>query len=151
MYQTDRISGLKRSCRKLGMTFSRDLLFIDAGGYSWRDYSFGAVLGRKVLELKGDSPTALVCLNDCLAIGAMRVLQEAGKAIPGDYSVVGFDNTPESQWGYPSLTSVDQNISSLMESGKALLWNTMKGLAARRKMVKPQLVIRGSTGPVARS
>lgn len=149
MYQADRIKGLKGACRDLGMDFGKDLLFIDEPGYSWRDYSFGAVLGRKVLEMKGAQPTALVCLNDCLAVGAMRALQEAGKAIPGDYAVVGFDNTPESQWGYPSLTSVDQNISSLMEVAKGLLWDSLNGKAQRLRKVKPKLIIRGSTRPAS--
>ena len=146
MYQADRLKGLKRTCRQVGLDFGKNFVFIDAEGYSWRDYSFGAVLGRKVLELEGEHPSALICLNDCLAIGAMRALQEAGKAIPGDYAVVGFDNTPESKWGYPSLTSVDQNISSLMKEAKTLLWDSLKGQRIRQRKVTPQLVVRGSTG-----
>lgn len=146
MYRADRLKGLKRGCRDLGMQFEKNLLFIDEEGFSWRDYAFGAVLGKKVLELEGQQPTALICLNDCLAIGAMRALQEAGKAIPEDYSVVGFDNTPESQWGYPSLTSVDQNIGSLMDNAKSLLWDSLNGKGSRLRKVKPKLIIRGSTG-----
>ncbi|MEX0326136.1 MAG: LacI family DNA-binding transcriptional regulator [Puniceicoccaceae bacterium] len=148
MYRADRLKGLKAGCRDLGMNFERNLLFIDEEGYSWRDYSFGALLGKKVLEFVGERPTALVCLNDCLAISAMRALQEAGKTIPGDYSVVGFDNTPESQWGYPSLTSVDQNISSLMDNAKKLLWDSLNAKGSRLRKVKPKLFIRGSTGPI---
>jgi DNA-binding LacI/PurR family transcriptional regulator len=148
MYSGDRATGLRKATKVLGMDYGEDLVFIDAEGFSWRDYSFGAVLGKKVLEIEGDRPTALVCLNDCLAIGAMRALQEAGKSVPGDYSVVGFDNTPESQWGYPSLTTIDQNIPKLMESARALLKDSIEGKPARLQKVDPCLVARGSTGVV---
>jgi DNA-binding LacI/PurR family transcriptional regulator len=148
MYRKDRTTGLKRACKALGLDFEKDLMFIDAEGFSWRDYSFGAELGKKVLALRKNQPTALVCLNDCLAVGAMRVLQEGGKSIPGDYSVVGFDNTPESQWGFPSLTSVDQNISSLMKNARELLSASIEGSDRRMRKVSPELVARGSTGPV---
>ena len=147
LYSMDRSAGLRDACAALGLDHEEDLISIDAEGFSWRDYSFGAELGKKVLELEGEHPTALVCLNDCLAIGALRVLQEAGKSIPEDYSVVGFDNTPESKWGFPSLTSVDQNIESLMEEARGLLKASIEGIEPKLVKVSPKLVARGSTGP----
>ncbi|GAA2044089.1 LacI family DNA-binding transcriptional regulator [Agromyces tropicus] len=56
-----------------------------------RDVEFDAVFG----------------LNDTLALGAMRVLQEAGVRIPGDVAVVGFDDLDEAEYSIPSLTTVD--------------------------------------------
>lgn len=146
MYRAERIRGLKRACKKLGLDYDRDLQFIDETGYSWRDFSFGAVLANKVLEMQRNRPTALVCLNDCLAVSAVRALQEAGKDVPGDFSVIGFDNTPESEWGNPPLTTVSQSVPELMRDGNTLLWKSMRGDVPEIVKVDPVLIARGTTG-----
>ena len=146
MYRAERSKGLKKACKGLDLDYDRDLQFIDESGYSWRDFSFGAVLARKVLEMGRNRPTALVCLNDCLAVSAVRALQEAGKDVPGEFSVIGFDNTPESEWGNPPLTTVSQNVPKLMNEGSKLLWKSMQGASAELVKVEPELVARGTTG-----
>lgn len=150
MYRAERIRGLKKACRRLGMEYDRDLHFIDEPGFSWRDFSFGAVLAKKVLELRRDQPTALVCLNDCLAVSAVRALQEAGRSVPGDFSVIGFDNTPESEWGNPPLTTVSQNVGELMREGNKLLWKSISGEPVELVKVKSTLIARGTTGPITK-
>jgi DNA-binding LacI/PurR family transcriptional regulator len=50
---------------------------------------------------------AVFGLNDALALGSMRVLQETGRAVPRDVAVIGFDNIEESQYAVPSLTTID--------------------------------------------
>lgn len=147
MYRAERLRGLKRACKNLGLDYERDLQFIDEEGYSWRDFAFGAVLARKVLNMKRNRPTALVCLNDCLAVSAVRALQEAGRKVPEEFSVIGFDNTPESEWGNPPLTTVSQSIPQLMKHANKLLWKSIKGDVAELVKVDPELVARGTTGP----
>ncbi len=148
MYRAARMKGLKNACDTLGLNRERDLQFIDEAGFSWRDFAFGAVLARKVLEMKRNRPTALVCLNDCLAVSAVRALQEAGRDVPGEFSVVGFDNTPESEWGNPPLTTVSQSVPELMKQGNKLLWKSMQGKSPELVKVDPVLVARGTTGPL---
>ena len=148
MYRAARTKGIQGACKRLGLNSGEDLISVDADGYSWRDYEFGAVLAKSVLQLGKSRPTALLCLNDCLAVSAVRALQEAGLTVPEDISVVGFDNTPESKWGNPSLTTVDQNVGELMRAAKRLLWESIQGSAPRLERVDPCLIARGSTGMV---
>lgn len=58
-------------------------------------------------------PTALLVANDQMALGALRALQQAGVRIPQDISLVGFDDTAESAWYQPPLTTVRQDMQTL--------------------------------------
>lgn len=60
---------------------------------------------REILRT-GPLPTALICANDRLALGAYQALQESGRAIPGDVSVVAFDDSELASWMRPALTSI---------------------------------------------
>lgn len=150
LYRDTRMEGLRKGCRELGLDPERDLVRVDEPGLSWRDYRCGAVLAEKALALPAPRPTAFFCLNDRLAIGALRVLLEAGHAVPGDCSVIGFDNVGESQWCFPSLSTVDQNIANLMRWVRAALLDSIGGGLPRKRQVRPRLVLRESTGPVRR-
>jgi len=59
--------------------------------------------------------------NDTLALGAMRVLQEAGIRVPDDVAVVGFDNLDEAQYSLPSLTTVDPGREEIAETAVRVL------------------------------
>ena len=59
------------------------------------------------------STTALFVANDQMAIGAMRALGEAGRSIPDDVSVVGFDDIPEASFAQPPLTTIRQDFAAL--------------------------------------
>jgi LacI family transcriptional regulator len=52
------------------------------------------------------APSALICLNDRVAFGAYQAIQEAGLRIPGDVSVVSFDDTDLASWLRPQLTCI---------------------------------------------
>lgn len=60
-------------------------------------------------------------LNDALALGAMRVLQQTGYAIPNDVSLIGFDNIEEAQYAVPSLTTIDPGMAQIAEKAVDLL------------------------------
>lgn len=64
----------------------------------------------KALIENGEKYDVLFCLNDMLAIGAMRALKEAGLRIPQDVSVIGHDNILLGEFESPSLTTIDTNI-----------------------------------------
>lgn len=145
MYPAVRRKGLERAAGEHGVDFSRDLQSFDLEGFGHQDYRLGAILGEQVLALGKKGPTALLCLNDRIAIGAMRTLQEAGRSIPGDYSIIGFDNLPETAWTNPPLSTVDHNINRLMEQATRLLWQSVRGEATRNQRVEPRLIVRQST------
>jgi DNA-binding LacI/PurR family transcriptional regulator len=97
--------------------------------------------------------TAVLCGNDDLAIGVMRAMHEAGRAVPGEVSVVGFDDMPASKLLTPSLTTVRLDFAELGRSCFALLYallepGTAKPLAAPPP--EPKLIVRESTGPPSR-
>ena len=98
--------------------------------------------------------TALLCGNDDLALGAMRAMQQAGRAIPGEVSVVGFDDTPVAEFLTPPLTTVRLDFAELGRACFALLQALLERKHAlpheRRphdRRPEPELIIRESAGP----
>lgn len=82
----------------------------------------GGYMGTKKLLQSGVEFTALCCANDYVAIGAYRALLQAGKKIPEDVSVVGFDDINIAAYITPALSTVKQPIDELgMEATKALI------------------------------
>lgn len=86
---TDRLrtDGYREALGAAGVPFDADLV-IPVGAYHWRD---GARAAASLVE-RGLGPDALLCLNDHLALGALRALHEHGRSVPGDLDVVGFDD-----------------------------------------------------------
>jgi DNA-binding LacI/PurR family transcriptional regulator len=82
----------------------------------------------------------------------LRSLHEAGRRIPGDISVVGFDDIPESGYFTPPLTTVRQNFNEMGRRSLLLLLEQIESgvRTARRETVAPELVVRASTGAGAR-
>ena len=95
--------------------------------------------------------TAVFCFNDIAAIGAIRALKDAGLAVPGDVSVVGFDDILSAAYATPSLTTVRQPLTEMGRRGAQVL---LERIADREKefpgeiVMRPELVVRESTGPV---
>ena len=92
--------------------------------------------------------TAIFCSNDQMALGALRALQEAGRSVPHDVSVVGFDDVPESAYFLPPLTTVRQDFVELGRRGIDVLVDQIAtGSRADQQIVlNPELVTRASTG-----
>jgi DNA-binding LacI/PurR family transcriptional regulator len=93
--------------------------------------------------------TGLVCGSDVLALGAIRAVRRAGLAVPGDVSVVGFDDSGFMNCTDPPLTTVRQPIEAMGKAAVTLLVNQMEGVAVypEELLFEPELVVRGSTGP----
>jgi DNA-binding LacI/PurR family transcriptional regulator len=91
--------------------------------------------------------TAVFCSNDQMALGALRALQEAGRAVPGDVSVVGFDDVPESAYFLPPLTTVRQDFVELGRRGIDVLVDQIATGARpdQQVVLNPELVTRAST------
>jgi DNA-binding LacI/PurR family transcriptional regulator len=100
-------------------------------------------------ELLSTGVTALICGSDILALGAIRAARRAGFAVPGDISVVGFDDSPLMSYTEPPLTTLRQPIESMARAAVTLLVNQIEGNAPTPKELlhEPELVVRGSTGP----
>jgi len=92
--------------------------------------------------------TAVLVGNDQMALGLLRRVHEAGRKVPSDLSVVGFDDIPEAAYFTPPLTTVRQDFAEL---GRRCLHALLGRIAGNkdplRVVVAPELVVRGSTAP----
>jgi len=95
-------------------------------------------------------PTALIALNDRVAIGAIQAFHAAGIAIPRDLSLVGFDDLEVGSHLLPKLTTVNQQPELLMKRAGELLLGVLGkpgGTSRKRLHVDPLLQVRESSGP----
>ena len=92
--------------------------------------------------------TGIICASDVLALGAIRAARRAGLTVPGDVSVVGYDDSALLNSTDPPLTTVRQPIEPMGMSAVALLVNQMETVIAHPEelLFEPELVVRGSTG-----
>lgn len=117
-------------------------------------YAAGAALDPRA--------TAVLCGNDQMALGLMHALADAGRQVPGELSVVGFDDIPESAHSLPPLTTVHQDFGEvgrravarlipLLNAEESLPGASDDGRAPqatpREPQIQPWLVVRGSTAP----
>jgi DNA-binding LacI/PurR family transcriptional regulator len=93
--------------------------------------------------------TGLICGSDVLALGAIRAARRAGLSVPGDVSVVGYDDSGWLNCTDPPLTTMRQPIESMGKAAVALLVNQMETTMRHPEelLFEPELVVRGSTGP----
>ena len=93
--------------------------------------------------------TGIICASDVLALGSIRAVRRAGLTVPGDVSVIGYDDSAWLNCTDPPLTTVRQPIQSMGGSAVALLVNQMEAVIAHPEelLFEPELVVRGSTGP----
>ncbi len=99
----DRIRGSQRAMREAGVRIDEDLILeLD---FMRTNLAYQAVLQR--IESRGGADfTAIQCFNDACAFGAMAALSEAGLGVPGDISVVGFDDIPTAMLNSVPLTTI---------------------------------------------
>jgi len=105
----------------------------------------GYEVGQSLLEIRG--LTAVLVANDQMALGLLRRLHEAGREVPRDISVVGFDDIPESAYFTPPLTTVRQDFAELGRRCLQILLGRIEGGGGpTRVVVPPELVVRSSSG-----
>ena len=93
------------------------------------------------------TPTALVCGNDILALGALRECQSRGWAVPAQVSIIGFDDLALARQATPALTTVRVSTTRMGEAAADFLLTTLAGQTATAVEIPFKLVIRASTGP----
>ncbi|MBB6347037.1 LacI family DNA-binding transcriptional regulator [Nonomuraea muscovyensis] len=120
----------------------------DVLGCGW-DISSAYAAGQRLAAR--DDVTAILCGNDDIAQGVRRALYDAGKDVPGDVSIVGFDDIPGSAYWTPALTTVRMDFVGL---GRACFRAAVAELTGeaqpRADLVPPSLVVRESTAPPSR-
>ena len=117
------------------------------GGLSEDD---GADAARALLDLPADRrPTAVTVFNDRCATGVLHVLRDAGVAVPGGTSVVGFDDSRLARLSHVDLTTIAQDAARMTELAVARAVARLDGPVPgeREQVVAPRLVVRGTTAP----
>jgi LacI family transcriptional regulator len=112
----------------------------------------GMSQAREAAEALGrskDCPDALVCFNDLVAVGALMGLRRAGRAVPDDVAVVGFDDIPMAAELDIPLTTQDKPLSQICKTAVGMLMERLRGKAPeapRQVILQPQLIVRASSG-----
>lgn len=112
-------------------------------------YAAGRVLAER--RAAGADVTAVFVANDQMALGMLRAFQEAGINVPGDVSVVGFDDIPEAEFFPPPLTTVRQDFAAVGRNSIGVLLDQMEDGASHpppRVVVPASLIVRSSTRAV---
>jgi DNA-binding LacI/PurR family transcriptional regulator len=113
----------------------------------WTEAS-GERLARELLA-SSDRPTAIVAANDLSAVGVLNAADELGFAVPGDVSVVGYDNTAYSRLPRLSITTIDGHNAEVGQLAGRTLVARIGGDASsvETRLLSPTLIRRSSTGP----
>lgn len=120
---------------------------------SWRyegDYGVGSgKAGAQYMLQLHPRPTAVVCGNDGMALGALRQFQQAGLRVPEDISLLGFDDSEGAALANPPLTTIRQSPFDIgLRAAELLLWQIESGTRAEHHVLLPtELVIRESVMP----
>jgi LacI family transcriptional regulator len=131
------------------------IIRIDSAGWSMKDgyHPMAPEIGYKPMQVlleKTRDFTAIFCFNDIAAIGAIRTLRDAGLNVPGDVSVVGFDDILSAAYYTPSLTTVRQPLTEMGKRGAQVLLERIANREApfpSEIVMAPELVVRESSGP----
>lgn len=151
-YGRQRLEGLRTGCRTLKWDFERDVRILPLPE-TRDDFSAGRVMAETFLK-DPSGTSAILAINDRIALGLVRTLQDHGWHVPGDVSVIGYDNADFSPYASPALTTLDPQVDQLIEHAVRLL--VPHGPADRPPgaggtLIKPRLVRRASDGPPPRT
>jgi DNA-binding LacI/PurR family transcriptional regulator len=142
------------SARKLA-EYAADRARVGANG--WRDLVEHAPFSMEggaaaAARLIAAGVSAVVAASDALALGAVRAARRAGLHVPADLSVVGFDDSMYLTVTDPPLTTLRQPVAAMSAAAVSLLEAQINGNAIARPETRfePELILRGSTGPVSR-
>ncbi|WP_020143695.1 LacI family DNA-binding transcriptional regulator [Terracoccus sp. 273MFTsu3.1] len=184
--RTDDAAGLRLSVEHLHGLGHRRIALLDGGrtaGAAERRRGYRTAMRRSptltevvltggVTELEGaeaartflglgprERPTAVAAFNDRCAIGFVDVVRQAGLHVPGDVSVVGFDDITEAGYPHVALTTVRQDAERLGAETVRTLADRLDGGSSDRGsgttppapvVIEPELVVRASTAPATR-
>ena len=103
----------------------------------------------RLLELE-DRPTAIVAINDILALGVLRAAGDRGLHVPEDFSLVGFDDIPVASYLVPRLTTASKDAVRMGREAVRLALSRIEdpGRPCRVVAIPSQFIVRELTGPV---
>jgi DNA-binding LacI/PurR family transcriptional regulator len=142
--QLEKLAGVAEALSEMGISID-DVPIVEACGTREEEAAFGS--GAAMLLQRAPEATAVIALADGLALAVLEQAKKLGIQVPGDLSVVGFDDTAAAALAEPPLTTVHQ---SAFENGRVAARILLEGGPPRQAVVPVSLVIRGSTAPPRR-
>jgi LacI family transcriptional regulator, galactose operon repressor len=145
--------GIKNYANDVGLKVDTDLVLEIKGPTP--TYAEGCELTEELVGRSSDF-TALVAFDDLTACAAIRALTKAGRRIPKDCSVVGFDDIPGAEFYNPPLTTVRQQLEMQGSLGAEIIEELIRASVEKRpaqamyRKVSPKLIVRESTCPAPR-
>lgn len=132
-----RVEGWQRALREAGAEIPP---LVPAEWTAASGYRAGQMLARM------PEVSAIFAANDHLALGILRALSERGRSVPGDVSIVGFDDVPEAAYFIPPLTTIRPDFDTVATATLALLLEQIESgePTSKRQTIAPTLVARGS-------
>ena len=127
-----RYAGVLRALTQRGIVFDADRYYKTAHYCFDEGYTAMAELLRDVPEI-----TAVFAMADVMAIGAARAVRDAGKRIPEDISLIGFDGLPICRYYEPRLSTVTQQVAFMAEKSYAVLLDMIENGAGAQHVLAP--------------
>lgn len=126
----DRLQGFLRAMREAGLHALPELL-IESGFLEQSAYE----ATQRLLQLR-EPPTAIFAANDVSAVGVLRAVKEAGRRVPDDIAIIGYDGTPFCALTEPPLSTVEQPASEMGRVAARLIVDIVEGRTPENRVVK---------------
>ena len=126
---------------------------LSVGDFAWYDPDrflfFADMNGATEILTLPKPPTAIFAFNDNIAIGAAQAARARGLRLPADLSIVGFDDTSESEIVVPALTTVRQPLAEMGRTAVSILLRQIENrrFEPLRVELETKLIVRDSTAP----
>lgn len=139
-----RLAGLRAELAAAGIQLDESLV-LTASEYTREQ---GERAATELVKRAGEVD-AIICTADLLAIGAMSTLQRNGLSVPHDVAILGWDDSPEGRFSWPSLTTVKHDLDAIAELAMRSILSRMEDdtIAPQEYVVSHKLVVRESTSP----
>jgi LacI family transcriptional regulator/LacI family repressor for deo operon, udp, cdd, tsx, nupC, and nupG len=144
-----RLQAYRDTLARAGVTVPED--WVRIAPHERKFHSDDVFDGQAMLpEVARAGVTAVFCYNDMLAVGALLACRELGLAVPGQISLVGFDDIELAQFVSPPLTTVHQSKLRLGQGAMEMLLALMKDCPVNDRVMPTELILRGSTAAIER-
>ena len=136
----DRRASYRRTMRRLGLGELADVI---EGGPEEKD----GARGVQALLARPKPPTAVIAFNDRCASGVLQYANRTGVRIPGDLSVMGYDDSRLADFPHVQLTTVSQDAAEIARAAVDMALARIAGRPAQELVVRPRLVVRDTAAP----